>query len=217
MLVASTQETVPVPRRDRPRLLGYPTAFVTTLISTNSPELPTTDFQERSGYFLLLVLKLLAVTTSHSSGNAGGIFGTSLFIGAMLVGVIGTVPHRLVPAYTASAGAYALVGMGAVFADVVRAPMTSVLMIFKMTQDYAVIVPLTIANLVSLFISSRLQRHPIYEALAVQDSIHLPKSETHHRHRDRQPYCRTIYSAAWTRSTSKRRCTRREPHRLRRV
>jgi len=135
---------------------------------------------------LLLVLKLLAVTTSYSSGNAGGIFGPSLFIGAMLGGATGTIAHRLLPAYTASAGAYALVGMGAVFAGVVRAPMTSVLMIFEMTQDYAIIVPLMIANLVSLFISSRLQRQPIYEALAVQDGIHLPKSETRHRHRERQ-------------------------------
>jgi CIC family chloride channel protein len=135
---------------------------------------------------LLLVLKLIAVTTSYSSGNAGGIFGPSLFIGAMLGGVVGTAAHHLLPAYTASAGAYALVGMGAVFAGVVRAPMTSVLMIFEMTQDYAVIVPLMIANLVSLFISSRLQRQPIYEALAEQDGIHLPKMETRHRQRDRQ-------------------------------
>jgi chloride channel protein, CIC family len=135
---------------------------------------------------LLLVLKLLAVTASYSSGNAGGIFGPSLFMGAMLGGVVGTVAHNLVPAYTATPGAYALVGMGAVFAGIVRAPMTSVLMIFEMTQDYAVIVPLMIANLVSLFISSRLQRQPIYDALAVQDGIHLPKAETRHRHRERQ-------------------------------
>ncbi len=135
---------------------------------------------------LLLVLKLLAVTTSYSSGNAGGIFGPSLFMGAMLGGAVGTVAHHFLPAYTATAGAYALVGMGAVFAGVVRAPMTSVLMIFEMTQDYAVIVPLMIANLVSLFISSRLQRQPIYEALAEQDGIHLPKSESRHRRRDRQ-------------------------------
>jgi chloride channel protein, CIC family len=135
---------------------------------------------------LLLVLKLLAVTTSYSSGNAGGIFGPSLFIGAMLGGAVGTVAHRWLPGYTATAGAYALVGMGAVFAGVVRAPMTSVLMIFEMTQDYAVIVPLMIANLVSLFISSRLQRQPIYEALAEQDGIHLPKAESRRRSRDRQ-------------------------------
>ena len=117
---------------------------------------------------LLVVLKLIAVTTSYASGNAGGIFGPALFIGAMLGGSVGTLAHRLFPDYTASPGAYALVGMGTAFAGIVRAPMTSVLMIFEMTQDYAVIVPLMISNLVSLFISSRLQRTPIYEALAIQ-------------------------------------------------
>jgi len=127
---------------------------------------------------LLLVLKLITVTTSYSSGNAGGIFGPALFIGAMLGGTVGTVAHHFFPLYTATPGAYALVGMGAVFAGVVRAPMTSVLMIFEMTQDYAVIVPLMIANLVSLFVASRLQHEPIYEALAVQDGIHLPTAKT---------------------------------------
>jgi CIC family chloride channel protein len=130
---------------------------------------------------LLLVLKLITVTTSYASGNAGGIFGPALFIGAMLGGTVGTVAHHFLPAYTATAGAYALVGMGAVFAGIVRAPMTSVLMIFEMTQDYAVIVPLMIANLVSLFIATRLQPEPIYEALAVQDGIHLPSAETRQR------------------------------------
>src|SRR5208283_2180288 len=143
---------------------------------------------------LLVVLKLLTVTTSYASGNAGGIFGPALFIGAMLGGTVGTLAHRLLPAYTATAGAYALVGMGAVFAGIVRAPMTSVLMIFEMTQDYAVIVPLMISNLVSLFISSRLQRQPIYEALAVQDGIHLPTAETRHRHRER-PVTRVMHPA----------------------
>jgi CIC family chloride channel protein len=96
----------------------------------------------------------------------------------MTGGVVGTVAHHFFPFHTATAGAYALVGMGAVFAGVVRAPMTSVLMIFEMTQDYAVIVPLMIANLVSLFVASRLQHEPIYEALAVQDGIHLPSSKS---------------------------------------
>jgi CIC family chloride channel protein len=135
---------------------------------------------------LLVVLKLLTVTTSYASGNAGGIFGPALFIGAMLGGTVGTLAHGLFPAHTATPGAYALVGMGAVFAGIVRAPMTSVLMIFEMTQDYAVIVPLMIANMVSLFISSRLQREPIYEALAVQDGIHLPTAATRQQHGRRQ-------------------------------
>ncbi len=135
---------------------------------------------------LLVVLKLIAVTTSYATGNAGGIFGPSLFIGAMLGGVVGTVAHHLFPAYTASAGAYALVGMGAVFAGVVRTPMTSVLMIFEMTQDYAVIVPLMIANLVSLFVASRLQHEPIYEGLAMQDGIHLPSAGARQRSGEHQ-------------------------------
>jgi CIC family chloride channel protein len=135
---------------------------------------------------LLVVLKLITVTSSYASGNAGGIFGPALFIGAMLGGSLGTVAHRWFPTYTATPGAYALVGMGALFAGIVRAPMTSVVMIFEMTQDYAVIVPLMISNLVSLFIASRLQRQPIYEALAVQDGVHLPTAETRQRHGERQ-------------------------------
>jgi len=136
---------------------------------------------------LLVVLKLMTVTTSYASGNAGGIFGPALFIGAMLGGSVGTVVHHLFPAYTATAGAYALVGMGAAFAGIVRAPMTSVLMIFEMTQDYAVIVPLMIANLASLFISSRFQKQPLYEALAIQDGVHLPSAAARqHRRVQRQ-------------------------------
>jgi CIC family chloride channel protein len=130
---------------------------------------------------LLLLLKLFAVTTSYASGNAGGIFGPSLFLGAMVGGVVGTAAHHLLPLATATPGAYALVGMGAVFSGVVRTPMTSVLIIFEMTQDYAVIVPLMIANLVSLFVASLLQHEPIYEALAVQDGIHLPSAKTRQR------------------------------------
>jgi CIC family chloride channel protein len=134
---------------------------------------------------VLIVFKLLAVTTSYASGNAGGIFGPSLFIGAMLGGAVGSVAHHFWPVYTAVPGAYALVGMGTLFAGILRAPMTSVLMIFETTHDYAVIVPLMISNLVSFFISSRLQPQPIYEALAVQDGIHLPGAELRRRHGQR--------------------------------
>ena len=135
---------------------------------------------------LLVLLKLFAVTVSYASGNAGGIFGPALFIGAMSGGSVGTVAHHFFPAYTATPGAYALVGMGAAFAGIVRAPMTSVLIIFEMTQDYAVIVPLMIANLVSLFIASQLQHEPIYEALAIQDGVHLPSAASRQRYGQRQ-------------------------------
>ena len=143
---------------------------------------------------LLVVLKLLGATTSYASGNAGGIFGPSLFIGAMLGGTVGSVVHHLLPTYTATAGAYALVGMGTVFAGIVRAPMTSVLMIFETTRDYTVIVPLMISNLVSFFISSRLQPAPIYTALAFQDGIHLPTAETRRR-RDQHRVIQAMHAA----------------------
>jgi len=126
---------------------------------------------------LLVVLKFFAIVVSYASGNAGGIFGPSLFLGATLGGSLGAIAHHFLPGFTATPGAYALVGMGAVFAGIVRAPMTSVLMIFEMTRDYSVIVPLMIANLMSLFIASRLQKQPIYEALAHQDGIHLPNTK----------------------------------------
>jgi chloride channel protein, CIC family len=135
---------------------------------------------------LLLVLKLIAVATSYASGNAGGIFGPSLFLGAMLGGVVGNVANHFFPNTVGTPGAYALVGMGTAFAGIVRAPMTSVMMIFEITRDYAVIVPLMISNLISFFISSKLQEKPIYEELAHQDGIHLPSAETQREGQQRQ-------------------------------
>jgi CIC family chloride channel protein len=123
---------------------------------------------------LLVVLKVLATTSCYGTGNAGGIFGPALFIGAMLGGTVGTVAHQILPDFTGGVGAYALVGMGALFAGIVRVPLTSVIMIFEMTRDYSIIVPLMIANLISFYISYRLQKEPIYEALQHQDGIHLP-------------------------------------------
>ncbi len=123
---------------------------------------------------LLVLLKLIATATCYATGNAGGIFGPSLFIGAMLGGAVGGVAHLLMPDYTGSVGAYALVGMGTAFAGIVRVPLTSVIMIFEITRDYSIIVPLMISNLISYFISSRLQEESVYEALLHQDGIHLP-------------------------------------------
>jgi len=134
----------------------------------------------------LCVLKLAATVTSYSSGGSGGIFAPSLFMGGMLGGAVGYLDVTVFHHPADSIGAFAVVGMGAAFAGIVRAPMTSVVMIFEMTQDYAVIVPLMISNLVSLFIASRLQPQPIYEALAIQDGVHLPTAETRQRHGERQ-------------------------------
>jgi CIC family chloride channel protein len=127
---------------------------------------------------LLASLKIIATSMCYASGNAGGIFGPSLFIGAMLGVVVGHVVHGAFPSGTGSPGAYALVGMGTAFAGIIRTPLTSVMMIFELTRNYTIIVPLMISNLIAFYISQRLQPEPIYEALAQQDGVHLPNGAT---------------------------------------
>jgi CIC family chloride channel protein len=124
---------------------------------------------------VLCVVKLGATVISYCSGNAGGIFAPSLYIGAMAGGAVGTVITLIAPFPTAGAGAYALVGMGTLFAGIIRAPITSVFMIFEITQDYQILVPLMVANLLSFVISRHYQPVPVYEALLRQDRIHLPR------------------------------------------
>jgi CIC family chloride channel protein len=124
----------------------------------------------------LCLLKLLATVISYSSGNAGGIFGPTLYIGAMAGGAVGVLVQRIAPFAVGDPGAYALVGMGALFAGIIRAPMTSVFMIFEITQDYQILVPLMVANLLSFVISRRFQPVTIYHALLEQDGIHLPST-----------------------------------------
>jgi chloride channel protein, CIC family len=126
---------------------------------------------------ILSVLKIIASPVCCASGNAGGIFSPSVFIGAMIGALVVSVVHSFLPGYTADPGAYALVGMGAAFAGIVRTPLTSVIMVFEVTRDYTIIVPLMISNLIAFFISYRLQREPNYEALARQEGVYLPTSE----------------------------------------
>jgi chloride channel protein, CIC family len=123
---------------------------------------------------LLCLVKLAATVVSYCSGNAGGIFAPTLYIGAMAGGVVGMIVNSVAPFPTGEPGAYALVGMGALFAGIIRAPLTSVFMIFEITQDYQILVPLMVANLLSFAISRRFQPVPVYEALLHQDQIHLP-------------------------------------------
>lgn len=123
---------------------------------------------------VLCVVKLVATIVSYSSGNAGGIFSPTLYLGAMTGGAVGMIVHRLALFPAGDPGAYALVGMGAVFAGIIRAPMTSVFMIFELTQDYQVFVPLMVANMISFAVSRQFQPTPLYRALLEQDHVHLP-------------------------------------------
>jgi CIC family chloride channel protein len=122
---------------------------------------------------VLCVLKLAATVTSYSSGGSGGIFAPALFMGGMLGGAVGYLDVAVFHHSADSIGAFAVVGMGAVFAGIVRAPMTSILIIFEMTGGYGLVLPLMIANM-SAFALARHWRHtPVYEALLEQDGIYL--------------------------------------------
>ena len=122
---------------------------------------------------MFCVLKLLATVCSYSSGGSGGIFAPSLFMGAMLGGSVGYLDVTVFHHSADAIGAFAVVGMGAVFAGIVRAPMTSVLIVFEMTGSYGLVLPLMIANMSAFGLARYWRRTPVYEALLAQDGISL--------------------------------------------
>ena len=127
-------------------------------------------------YFMatFCVLKLAATVSSYSSGGSGGIFAPSLFMGAMLGGAVGYLDVTVFHHPADSIGAFAVVGMGAVFAGIVRAPMTSILIVFEMTGGYGLVLPLMIANMSAFALARHWRPVPVYEALLAQDGIRLP-------------------------------------------
>jgi CIC family chloride channel protein len=134
------------------------------------------SLQSSLAWYLLLLfigLKLVATSVTIGSGGSGGIFAPSLFLGASLGGFVGTVIHSLMPASTASPGAYALVGMGAVAAGAMHAPITSILIIFELSDDYRIILPLMIACIISVLITTRLKRDSIYTHKLSRRGLHL--------------------------------------------
>src|SRR5262249_22478888 len=103
----------------------------------------------------------------------------SLFIGGMFGAAMGQLAHFVLHNSNTQPGAFAVVGMGAVFAGVVRAPVTSIVMIFEMTNSYSIILPLMIANITSYVLATKISPTPIYDALLLQDNIHLPHTSQH--------------------------------------
>ncbi|HXG67392.1 MAG TPA: chloride channel protein [Blastocatellia bacterium] len=128
----------------------------------------------------LMVAKILTSSFSYGSGMSGGVLGPSMFIGGMLGAATWHVLVLIEPEAAIARGAFALVGMGAVFAAVIRVPITSILLIFEMTYNYEIILPVMIANALAYTVASRLTPLSIYEAFLFQDGIHLtpaPKTD----------------------------------------
>jgi CIC family chloride channel protein len=150
--------------------VGYGDVFWVSTMSVNQALLGEIALQS---LVILLLLKIVATSLTLGSGGSGGVFAPSLFIGAMLGGALGTVAHQFFPALTSTSGAYALVGMAAVFAGATRAPFTAIIMLWEMTRDYNIILPLMVAVVISTVISRSLNRETIYTLKLVRRGVDL--------------------------------------------
>lgn len=124
---------------------------------------------------LLTVLKIVATSITVGSGGSGGIFAPSLFLGATLGGAVGTLSNQWFPHISASPGAYALVGMGVVAAAVMNAPITTILMLFELTNDYRIILPLMLSIIIGVLIKMRINKDSIYDIKLKRKGLHLKK------------------------------------------
>jgi CIC family chloride channel protein len=105
--------------------------------------------------FALIFLKIVATSITLGSGGAGGVFAPSLFIGAMLGGTFGSVVHKLLPNLTAGSGAYATVGIGAFLAAATQAPMTAIFLLFEMTGNYKIIIPIMLTSIIGAVVARK--------------------------------------------------------------
>ena len=123
--------------------------------------------------FLLVLGKIAATSITIGSGGSGGIFAPSLFIGAMAGGFFGTGVHVFFPAIASSPGAYSIVGMGAVVAGTTHAPLSAILILFEMTGDYKIILPLMTSCIISSLTAGQLFRESIYTLKLARRGVNL--------------------------------------------
>lgn len=121
----------------------------------------------------LLAAKLVLTPTSIGGGFVGGVFAPSLFLGAMLGGAYGQLANRFLPALHIAPPAFAMVGMAAVLAGAVHAPLTAILLLFEMTHDYRIILPLMFSVVISLLISQQLRRDSVYTLSLARKGIRI--------------------------------------------
>jgi len=131
---------------------------------------------QKLAWWMLLVLvacKILATSITIGSGGSGGVFAPSLFLGAMAGGFFGSVIHSLFPEVTASPGAYCIVGMGAVVSATTHGPMAAMLILFEMTGDYKIILPLMLSCIVGTIAAGQLYRDSIYTLKLIRRGVDI--------------------------------------------
>ncbi|MDA1092381.1 MAG: chloride channel protein [Acidobacteria bacterium] len=125
----------------------------------------------------LFVAELVANCATLGSGGSGGVFAPSLYMGAMLGGAFGSLIHVVFPESTAGSGAYAMVGMAAFFAATAKAPATSILILFEMTNDYRIMLPLMAATVASVYQSHRMSPFSVYTLKLHRRGVSYPGQE----------------------------------------
>ena len=123
--------------------------------------------------FLLILFKIVATSVTIGSGGSGGIFAPSLFLGSMAGGFFGTIVHMLLPDVTANPGAYSIVGMGAVVSGTTHGPLSAILILFEMTGNYKIILPLMIACIISTLASGQLLENSIYTLKLARRGVNI--------------------------------------------
>ncbi|PIR00442.1 MAG: voltage-gated Cl-channel protein [Nitrospinae bacterium CG11_big_fil_rev_8_21_14_0_20_45_15] len=123
--------------------------------------------------FALVFMKIIATSITLGSGGMGGVFAPSLFIGAMAGTAFGSLVHGVFPQWTASPETYAVVGMGAVAGAVMQAPLTNILMLFELTNDYTLILPIMATCIVSAYVFRELAKHSIYIQYLLRKGIKI--------------------------------------------
>ena len=173
------EKKIPLPTPLKPALGGLIVGF----ISISFPAVLGNgyDFMEKAlngelfwGLaFVLIFLKIISTSATLGSGGLGGVFAPSLFIGAMLGSAYGTLVHGINPSFTASPETYALVGMGAVAGAVMQAPLTNILMLFELTNDYTIILPIMITCIVSAYTFRAFDKNSIYIQKLLKEGINI--------------------------------------------
>ena len=162
------EEKMSLPSWVKPAIGG----LLTGIVAYKFPELYGFDdsathtalmgYTEISIIAILMIAKILATSFTLGSGGTGGLFTPSLFIGAMFGALFGSIANQVFPGVTAPPGAYALVGMGVIVSGTIHAPLTALLMIFEITGDYDIILPLMLGTVTSVIVARALERESIY-------------------------------------------------------
>jgi len=177
--MAYFKEKLNVPKAAKPALGG----LAVGLISIFFPEVLGNGYEAMEEAFTgqvvwtvaltLIFLKMISTSLTLGSGGLGGVFAPSLFIGSMLGAVFGTAIHAIFPNLSASPETYAVVGMGAVAGAVMQAPLTNILMLFELTNDYTLILPVMVACIVSAYTYRGFTKHSIYIQYLLNDGINI--------------------------------------------